>query len=86
MGRRRRGWRTRMPRGLFVVFEVLQRASHAEVQAQPELAIGAYKQMFAMTPTRFEAAPFQSARKLKRSSLFQDVCVTHINIVDTLMQ
>ena len=40
-----------MPRRSFVVSEILQRPGHAEVQSQPELAISAHKQMFAMTPT-----------------------------------
>jgi hypothetical protein len=56
------------------------------VQSQPELAIGADKKVFAMTSTRFKAAPFQSARQLWRCSLFQDVCIPHVHIVDALMQ
>jgi hypothetical protein len=55
-----------MPRRLFFVFEILKRPGHAEMQPQPELAIGADKQMFAMTPTRSEAPPFQPAPKLSR--------------------
>jgi hypothetical protein len=43
-----------MPRRLFVVFEILKRSGHAEVQSQPEVAIRAHEQMFAMPPTRFE--------------------------------
>jgi hypothetical protein len=41
----------RMPRRLLLVLEIVKRAGHAEVQSQPEFAIGPYKQMFAMTPT-----------------------------------
>jgi hypothetical protein len=45
---------SRMPRRLFVVFEILKRPGHAEVQPQPKLAIGADEQMFAMPATRFK--------------------------------
>src|SRR5205085_6567297 len=44
-------------RRLFLVFEVMKRASHAEMQSQPDVAISADKQMFAMAAARFEAAP-----------------------------
>jgi hypothetical protein len=44
----------------FVMVEVLKRAGHAEVQSQPELITCAHKQMFAVSVTAFEAAPFQS--------------------------
>jgi len=47
-------------------FEIVQRAGHAEVQSQPELAIGAHKQMFAITPTDSKRRPFNAARKLSR--------------------
>lgn len=43
-----------------VVFEVLKRAGHAEVQSQPELITGAHEQMFAVSETIFEAALFES--------------------------
>ena len=41
-----------------LTLEILQRAGHAEMQSQPEVAIGAHKQMFAVAATRFEAAFF----------------------------
>src|SRR5262245_5768725 len=75
-----------MPRRLFVVFEILKRAGHAEVQAQPKLVIGAYKQMFAVTSTRFETAAFQPTCKLSCSDVFQDIRVPHIDVTNPLMQ
>src|SRR5437762_10826400 len=42
--------------------------------------------MLAMPASRFEAAPFQSARKLSRRDVLQDVCVPHLDIIDALMQ
>jgi hypothetical protein len=56
------------------------------MQPQPELAIGAHKQMFAMPPTRFEAPPFQSTRKLSRCDVFQNVSVPHVDVINPLMQ
>jgi hypothetical protein len=47
-------------RRYFVVVEVFKRPGHAEMQSQPELITGAHKQMFAVSVTVFEAAPFQS--------------------------
>jgi len=77
---------SRMPRRSFVVFEILKRPGHAEVQAQPNVAIGAHEQMFAMATTRFEATPFQSAREFSLCNIFQDISVPHIDVVDPLMQ
>ena len=45
-------------RRYFVVVDVIKRAGHAEMQSQPELIIRAHKQMFAVSVTVFEAAPF----------------------------
>jgi hypothetical protein len=39
-----------------------------------------------MAATRFEAAAFQSTRKLSRCDVFQNVCVSHVDVVDPLMQ
>jgi hypothetical protein len=39
-----------------------------------------------MTATRFEAAAFQSTRKLSRCDIFQNVCVPYVDVVDPLMQ
>src|SRR5581483_1894017 len=77
---------SRMPRRLSVSFKILERPRHTEVQSQPELIISAYKQMFAMTATRFEAAAFQSSCKLSRRDVFQNICVPHVDIGDPLMQ
>src|SRR6266498_3042659 len=49
-----RGWSRR----LLLIFGITQRAGHAEMQSQPEISIGAHKQMFAVAATRFEAASF----------------------------
>ncbi len=54
----------RVRRRFLFVFEVTQRAGHAEMQAQPNIAIGAHEQMLAMTATGFETAPFQAMCKL----------------------
>ncbi len=45
-------------RRYFTVVEVFEEAGHAEMQSQPELTIAAHKQMFAVSETVFEAAPF----------------------------
>jgi len=39
-----------------------------------------------MTPSRFEATPFQSTRKLPHCNFFQNVLVPHIDVVNSLMQ
>jgi hypothetical protein len=44
----------RVQRHFFLALEIAQRASHAEMQSQPRVAIDAHKQMFAMAATRFE--------------------------------
>ena len=49
---------SRMVRRLLLMLEISKRAGHAEMQSQPEVAIGAHKQMFAVAATRFEAAFF----------------------------
>src|SRR5947208_1945830 len=56
------------------------------MQSQPEVAIGAHKQMFAVSTTRFEAASFQSARQLIHRNAFQHVCAPHIDTSDPLVQ
>jgi hypothetical protein len=75
-----------MPWRMFVIFEILKRPGHAKVQSHPELAIGAHKQMFAMTATRFETTSLQSARELSSCDIFQNVRVPHLNVVDPLVQ
>src|SRR5437588_8155145 len=47
---------SRMPRRILLAIEVKKRTGHAEMQSQPEIAIDAHKQMFAVAATRFEAA------------------------------
>src|SRR5213080_3081525 len=56
------------------------------MQSQPEVAIGAHKQMFAVSTTRFEAASFQSARPLIHRNAFQNVCAPHIDTADPPVQ
>src|SRR6266540_7433438 len=46
-----RGWSRR----LLLIFGITQRAGHAEMQSQPEISIGAHKQMFAVAAAGFEA-------------------------------
>src|SRR5437763_16816256 len=75
-----------MTRCLFVILEVIKRAGHAEMESQPNLSIGAHKEVFAMTAARFEEAAFQSARKLWCRDLFQAVCLPDVEVVHRLMQ
>src|SRR5439155_8381290 len=77
---------SRMLRRLLVMLKILKRASHTEMQSQPEVAIGAHKQMFAVSTTRFEAASFQSARQLIHRNAFQNVCAPHIDTADPPVQ
>src|SRR5207248_6664746 len=42
--------------------------------------------MLAMPASRFEAATFQTTRKLSRCDVFQNVCIPHVDVVDPLMQ
>src|SRR6266496_2258326 len=77
---------SRMLRCLLRMLEIPERAGHAEMQSQPEVAIGAHKQMFAVAASKFEAASFQSARQLMRRNAFQDVCAPHIDTADPLVQ
>src|SRR6266403_832876 len=51
---------SRMPRRRLLIFEITQRAGHAEMQSQPKVSIDAHEQMFAVSATRFEAASIQS--------------------------
>ena len=73
-------------RGFLFAFEIAQEASHTEVQSQPEVVIGTHKQMFAMAATGLEAVPFQLLRQLTFGNAFQNVCVSHIDRPDPLMQ
>jgi hypothetical protein len=73
-------------RRVLVIFEVMQRRGHAEMQSQPEISIDADKQMFAMSPTGYEAASFQPSRQLTRRDTFQNIRVSHIDIDDPLVQ
>src|SRR6266567_6741791 len=76
----------RVPWRLFFAFEVAQRASHPEMQSQPEISIGAYEQMFAVAAAGFEAASFQSPCKPPRRNAFQHVRAPHIDADDPLVQ
>jgi len=67
-------------------FAIPKRTGHAEVQSEPELSICAHKQMFAVPPAAFEATPFQSTRQLRRSNALQNICVSHVDADDPLMQ
>src|SRR5436190_2908464 len=55
-----------MRRCLSLLLEIMKRTSHAEMQSQPDIAIGVHEQMLAMTATGFETAPFQPECKLTR--------------------
>src|SRR5205814_3612516 len=70
---------SRMLRRLPLTLEILERTGHAEMQSQPQVAIGAHEQMFAVATTRFEAVSFQSARQLTRGNTFQDVRAPHVD-------
>src|ERR1700757_491329 len=73
-------------RGFFVALEVLKRAGHTEMESQPELLISAHAQMFAVSVSVFEAAPFQSTCQLTRGNVFQNIRVAHLDTGDPLMQ
>src|SRR5438034_8856517 len=44
---------SRMLRRPLLIREILKRTGHAEMQSQPEVSVGAHKQMFAVSTTRF---------------------------------
>src|ERR1700692_3059107 len=74
-----------MLRRPLVTLEILKRAGHAEMQSQPEVAISAHQQMFAVAATRFEAASLQSPCQLTRRNAFQDVRAPHLDACDPLV-
>src|SRR6266566_5592714 len=57
---------SRVPRRLLLSLEIVKRTGHAEMQSQPQVVIGAHKQVFAMPATRFELAPFQPELQFAR--------------------
>jgi hypothetical protein len=75
-----------MLRRSLVTLEILKRAGHAEMQAEPEVIIDAHKQMFAMATTRFEAPSLQSPCQFTRRNAFQDVRAPHVDAGDPLVQ
>ena len=75
-----------MLRRILLALKVLKRTGHAEMQSQPEVAISADKQMFAVAATGLEAASIQSPCQLTRRNAFQDVRTLHIDAGDSLVQ
>jgi len=63
----------RVARRLVFAFKVTQRAGHAEVQTQPDVAVRAHKKMLAMTGTAFEPSSFQLPSKLTSRNAFQQI-------------
>src|SRR5947209_6862568 len=77
---------SRMPRRPLLIFEITQRAGHAEMQSQPKVSITAHEKMFAVAAAGFEAVSFQSPCKLTRRNAFQHVRAPHIDAGDRLVQ
>jgi hypothetical protein len=65
---------SRMRRRLIVPLEIPERTGHAEMQSQPDVATGAYEEMFAVAAATFKATSFQSPRQLTRRNAFQHIC------------